>query len=225
MQREKLVAIQRRLSEISTGSYRNFAENYDERLQGLGYSTPATVAQRFGNLFSEGTRILELGVGTGLLARNLAKSGSNWRLIGVDISQEMLDAVPAGLYEELHLGDVSLDLPLEGSSFDGAVALGVSEYIADVEGWFTAVQRLLRPGSPWVFTYVPCAGDTVEQIPGSTMILRHPPAFIADCLARCGFTLLDEEVIPAYSHSGNQIEHRLARATKTSSTHLLPQAI
>jgi arsenite methyltransferase len=101
----------------------------------------------------EGSRVLEIGCGTGVVTRDLARLvGPAGRVVGIDPSEALLQtaqrlAEAAGLASriELRLGDVrELDLPPQ--SFDHVVACMVFMHLGDLREAVRQVHRVLRPG-------------------------------------------------------------------------------
>jgi arsenite methyltransferase len=130
----------------------------DDAARGLvaAYTTPDIVAQRTGVVASlrpePGERVLDLGVGPGFLAAEIATEvGRQGRVCGVDISDDMLaiaatrDSGPDAATLELRRGSAE-DLPYDDGSFDAVVSTQVLEYVPDVPRALTEVHRVLRPG-------------------------------------------------------------------------------
>lgn len=120
------------------------------------YLTPDVVAQRKAVLGAldprPGERVVDLGVGPGLLAAEIAALvGAEGAVVGVDVSADML-ALAAGRQTapgaaELRLveGSVSvIDAP--DGAFDAAVCTQVYEYVEDVGAALREARRVLRPG-------------------------------------------------------------------------------
>lgn len=95
-----------------------------------------------------GSRVLDLGCGTGELARHLAAAGL--RVTGCDISPRMLgcaaaaDAVSAVRWTPLQPAWRSL--PFESESFGAVVAASVLEYVDSPTTVLAECARVLRPG-------------------------------------------------------------------------------
>lgn len=105
-----------------------------------------------------GDRVLDLGCGTGELARTLAAAGL--RVAGCDISRHML--VRAARAGDAGHGDgcsgwVRLapgwqNLPFESAVFDVVVAASVLEYVAEPAAMLRESARVLRPGGVVLYT-------------------------------------------------------------------------
>jgi arsenite methyltransferase len=97
-----------------------------------------------------GEHILDVGCGPGFYcAELLAEVGPSGSVTGVDGSLAMLELAGrrcAG-HENLELreGD-ALSLPVEDSSFDGALCVQVLEYVGDATSALAEMHRALRPG-------------------------------------------------------------------------------
>ena len=100
---------------------------------------------------SQPKNILDLATGTADLAIELAKRNPQAHIIGMDISEKMLDIGKAKIIKqnlesqiELRLGDAAA-LPFENSSFDVVtVAFGVRNF-EDLKRGLTEIHRVLKP--------------------------------------------------------------------------------
>jgi SAM-dependent methyltransferase len=95
-----------------------------------------------------GGRVLDLGCGTGELARHLATVGL--RVTGCDISPQMLDraaaADPANAVSWTSLPPGWRSLPFDSASFDAVIASSVLEYADSPVAVLGECARMLRPG-------------------------------------------------------------------------------
>ena len=99
-----------------------------------------------------GQVVLDLGCGAGtdlLIAAQM--TGPGGRVIGVDMTQSMLERARASA-EEMGLGSVELheslieSLPLVDASVDVVISNGVIDLVPDKDVVFDEVDRVLRPG-------------------------------------------------------------------------------
>ena len=117
------------------GRYRDiYPASFYETLLGFGIGTPSQ-------------RILDLGTGTGVIPRNMARHGAAW--IGADISPDQVSAARAlsqdrGLDIEYIVCPAD-KVPLADRSVDGVTACQCFWYF-DIETTIPEVHRLLRPG-------------------------------------------------------------------------------
>lgn len=87
--------------------------------------------------------VLEVGVGTGVVALGLARRGR--AVIGVDLSAAMLTRARERLGPVLVRGD-SRSLPLGDDSVSSAVSVWVVHAVVPPQAMFSEVARVLRPG-------------------------------------------------------------------------------
>lgn len=97
------------------------------------------LAERYGS-----SSLLDIGCGTGFTL-NIAKKYFN-RIVGVDITQAMLDKVDLSSQNiELRLADSS-DMPFDDESFDVCIAYGFLHHLPKLSPTFKEVFRCLRKG-------------------------------------------------------------------------------
>ena len=96
--------------------------------------------------------ILEIGFGTGRLARKIAKQARNGLVCGVDPSELMLHAAEKRTRKfrkkgrvELKLGEASA-LPWPDAHFDKVTALHCFQFWSDPQHDIAEVRRVLKPG-------------------------------------------------------------------------------
>jgi len=103
---------------------------------------------------SVGGRVLEVGVGTGRIARPLLARGIS--LTGVDISSRMmakfLEQLPNGTQAELLLGDATC-LPFAAGSFPAVLSSHVLHLVSSLDGALLEVRRVLTPDGIFLNTH------------------------------------------------------------------------
>lgn len=133
-----------------------YAGRFERHLvEGLGYCGPALIRSALERLRGPGvvfSRVLDLGCGTGLMARAL--QGIAGSLTGIDLSPRMLaEARRTGLYARLDEGDLRDVLQSEPpASADLAVAADVFIYLRTIGPVVAGVARVLVPGGLFAFT-------------------------------------------------------------------------
>jgi arsenite methyltransferase len=123
-----------------------------ERLEAV-YLGPDIIAQREDTLqriaVQEGERVLDIGSGPGFLAAEIAaQTGSNGKVVGVDISQQMVERASRRNEREwlsYQCADATA-LPFGDDYFDVLVSTQVAEYVPDVDVFLSEAHRVLKPG-------------------------------------------------------------------------------
>ena len=106
--------------------YDNWAEDYERRILGYGYSTPAVTAGFFCRYVKpEEGAVLDAGAGTGIMGPILAPLGYRDQ-VGIDISSRMLElAREKGVYRDLRQMELGGQLDFPTDAFAAVVSTGV----------------------------------------------------------------------------------------------------
>jgi ubiquinone/menaquinone biosynthesis C-methylase UbiE len=104
----------------------------------------------------KGKRVLELGCGTGTTAVSLAQQGAV--VISIDTSDARIAAAReraerAEVRVDFHHGDLADLAFLRADSIDVVVSVSTLAEVDDAARLFRQVERVLRPGAPFVFSY------------------------------------------------------------------------
>ena len=99
--------------------------------------------------------VVEVGVGTGVVARELAACGHP--VVGVDLSGPMLARAHGRLGPCVAVGD-GYRLPLRPRSVPNALSVWVTQLVPDVAGFLAALAATVAPGGRVVV--VPAGGET-----------------------------------------------------------------
>ena len=133
-------------------AYRRWAGIYDLVFGGVSAHGRRRAVEEVNRL--PGTRVLEVGVGTGLA---LPRYRPEKRVVGVDLSREMLAKAALRVREErlAHVvGLCELDaerMAFADGSFDIAVAMFTASVVPDARRLFTEMSRVVRPGGHLLF--------------------------------------------------------------------------
>ena len=103
--------------------YKSIARYYD-LLMGAGYYDHESLARVVQATIGERRRVLELGVGTGLLARELLELDSSYHFTGVDFSPSMLEIAKERLPSRASLIECDVAEMNLGRTFDVALSSG-----------------------------------------------------------------------------------------------------
>lgn len=138
-----------------TKLFDHYADYFDQHLQQtLGYRTPVDIVAMLDQHAkpAEGWRVLDLGCGTGLVGEAL--SGRARSLIGVDLSEKMLErARSRGCYAQLACADVLQHMrQTEEASVDVIIAADVFIYVGKLDELIGQAHRVLPPGGLLAFS-------------------------------------------------------------------------
>ena len=103
----------------------------------------------------EGSKVLDVGCGGGILAESLATSGA--RVTGIDIAKKVLDVarlhrLESGLTIDYELLTVEDKAAVASGEFDIVTCMEMLEHVPEPESVVLAVSRLLRPGGEAFFS-------------------------------------------------------------------------
>ena len=184
------------------------------------YKTPDVQGQRVRFLEALGLRpgehVLDVGIGPGLLAHEMAGIvGERGRVAGVDISEPMVAMSRARCAEQpwtdFRVAEAT-ELPFADASFDAAVSAQVYEYVADMGLALKEVFRVLRPGGRVLIldtdwdsaVWATCdRGRMLRVMDAWREHLHDPhlPTTLGGKLEDAGFRLARQEVIPLLNTS------------------------
>jgi len=99
------------------------------------------IREHLGDL--KGRRVLDVGCGKGRFARVLHAQEPAAEIWGLDISEEMLRHVPAGIHTRA--GSMTA-LPFEDGGFDGAYATESLEHAVEIAKAVSEICRVVKPG-------------------------------------------------------------------------------
>jgi ubiquinone/menaquinone biosynthesis C-methylase UbiE len=131
--------------------YSRLAPDYDER---WSFYVRSSVRETMARLpLRPGSRVLEVGCGTGALLEQITGACPDCRITGVDPVPEMLAVarkrLPAGV--ELHEAWAE-KLPLGDASFDLVVSCNMFHYIRKPQEALAEMRRVLRPTGALLIT-------------------------------------------------------------------------
>jgi ubiquinone/menaquinone biosynthesis C-methylase UbiE len=120
-----------------------FADNYEGRGNPERLARHALVKQRLEGLVAPGTKILEAGAGPAVLADEIRGLTSGY--VALDLSWENLLAGRRRVGDvDAVVGDLTA-MPFKDGVFEGVVAVGCLEYVADTELALCELTRVTKP--------------------------------------------------------------------------------
>ncbi len=126
-------------------NFGRIADTYDETRG--GEDRGRRFAGKLHGMLDPARPVLEVGIGTGLIALGLAELGH--RVLGVDISEAMTRRALQRIGPRVAVGDARR-LPLADQSFDQAFSVWVLHVVGDLEAVLSEVARVLRPGGRYL---------------------------------------------------------------------------
>ena len=120
----------------AAGDEEHFPSTIDPRIYHV-----KLIREHLGDL--AGRRVLDVGCGKGRFARVFHEQEPQAELWGLDISEEMLRYVPAGI--QTRAGSMT-ELPFPDAFFDGAYATESLEHAVEIEKAVAEICRVVKPG-------------------------------------------------------------------------------
>ena len=197
------------------GMYSSFASQFDDLLVNkLKYRTPSLLRNLVDSTISADKRgekwasnAADLGCGTGL--SGLAFRSCAKRMVGVDLSPEMVDkARERGCYESLFVGDVETILN-EENMYDLVFACDVFVYIGDLESLFASTRRSLQSSGLFAFSTEFLEENESEE--KGFMLHRsarfaHKRSYIETLAAKYAFNILAIKTCPIRKNEGKDVK-------------------
>src|SRR5215831_3885334 len=126
------------------GGFDQVADVYDESRGGRPRA--AGFAEQLAERLSLGELVLDVGVGTGIVAEELV--GLGHRVVGVDVAPAMLARARQRLGDVVVVADAAA-LPLTTGAVSQAISTWLLHLVPDRDRVFGEVARVLRPGGSW----------------------------------------------------------------------------
>lgn len=123
---------------------------YDRVARTLMRNLYSRIADDLVDSLPDGAEVLDVGTGPGVLVSELARRRPDLRVVGVDLSADMITAAQRNLREfgdraSARQGDVT-DLPFADDTFDLVVTSFSSHHWDDPAGAVPELARVVRPG-------------------------------------------------------------------------------
>lgn len=155
-------------------SFDRIADRYDETRG--GEERGRIFADEIDPYFGDAQRVLEVGVGTGIMAAALGRRGRT--VVGIDISAQMLARAHERLGSRIGRADAHA-LPVPTAAVDGAYLVWVLHLVADPPAVVAECARVLRPGAQLVviagLPHTEDAGDMTEHSRALSAFHRSRP--------------------------------------------------
>ena len=189
-------------SEYNRLLFDNFAETYENALRGIHYAVVDKIAEIAENVSGN---ILDLGCGTGLLAKRL-KSFHN-SFVGVDLSQEMLQkAREKNVYHKLEQADIVDYLHQHKGEFQTVMA-------ADVFCYFGDLSKIINElTAEKVIFSVETDLQTEEYKVQANGRYKHNPLYVENLLKQAGYQKIKTYTLVLRQENGKDVEGMIFEA-------------
>ena len=155
--------------------YRKFAASYDSRMRrDLEYAAPERMAEAIGAMLGarKGLTILDLGCGSGLSGLAVRKFAD--KLVGIDLSPEMLALARAHkVYDRLEAAEITAWLAKTDMAFDLILSCDCLIYFGDLGPVLRAAALRLKPGG-LIAISVERGGDYPFLLADTGRYTHHP---------------------------------------------------
>ncbi|MBN9229358.1 MAG: methyltransferase [Legionella sp. 40-6] len=192
-------------TEYAHNLFNNYALYYDQHMQGtLHYTLPQHIAKLL-HQYSLPTSLhtLDLGCGTGLTGIVLREASTT--LTGVDIAEKMVaQARDKNLYDQLVTADIQEFLAQDLQQYGLIVAADVLPYFGSLEELFSQISAHCLPEGYFLFS-VEITTNYPWQLQ-TTARFSHHPSYLRQLAHQYGFTILQEELVPARKQNEEWLE-------------------
>ena len=146
--------------------------------------------------------ILDLGCGTGLFARRLARDPELPAVVGMDLSKAMLEegvaqAREAGVIVDLVRAEAP-ELPFQDQSLGAVLQSGSLHLIADASRLFLEVGRALRPGGRYVASTYQPPGFLARRVHRKAGLYPRGEDELRSAIAAAGLVGFERVLLPHF---------------------------
>jgi predicted TPR repeat methyltransferase len=190
----------------------NYADDFEHSLvENLQYQTPIALYELYCEHFHGvlQTICLDLGCGTGLAGKHFRKCCGE--LIGMDISQNMLDiAGEKNIYATLVKDDIINFLQTNTQKCDLIVAADVFTYMGDLETVFNACCTVIQKSGLLLFSVEEAENNSNKKFKlKQTGRFGHSAKYIETLCKQTGWTIIDHKVSNLRQEKGEWVRGHL----------------
>ena len=126
------------------------AKSYELEAKKHRYSAYGEVAKKLLKLLRPGSKILDIGVGTGLGSKIFIKS--KYKVVGIDVSKEMLREASNYNYWKLYRMDFNKGLKFRRDGFDAVIMVAALEFSKNPKKLLKNIFKVLKNGGLFAVT-------------------------------------------------------------------------
>ena len=161
--------------------YKNISCDYDDISKKYKWHAPEIVFGLLYDYVQIGTKLLDIGIGTGICSQRFYKEGVE--IFGLDNSKELLSICKSkNISENLVFCDLLNDeIPFPNHSFDYMICCGVLLFFSDLSLIFRKINEKLKKGGFFIFTILEnhINDDLIsEENVNETIVYRHSTKYI-----------------------------------------------
>jgi predicted TPR repeat methyltransferase len=172
-------------------SFQDFSSYYDTKMRdALSYEAPERLQEliQSGMGNAAGLEILDIGCGTGLAGVGLKERAA--RLVGIDLSPEMIELARArGIYDLLEVAEITAWLDQSQAQFDLIAACDCLVYFGDLKQVAGPAAKRLKPGGYFAFTVE--RGDRYPLHLAYSGRFAHHPDHIREVAVKSGLNVVN----------------------------------
>ncbi len=189
-----------------------YADDFEHSLiENLQYKTPTALYELYSDHFHGvvQTTCLDLGCGTGLAGEQFKKCCSE--LIGMDISQKMLDvAGEKNIYDTLMKDDIISFLQTNTQKCDLIVAADVFTYMGDLEAVFKECCTVIKKSGLLLFSVEEAGNNSNKKFKlKQTGRFGHSEKYIKTLCKQTGWTIIDHKLSDLRQEKGEWVRGHL----------------
>ncbi|WP_124951130.1 tetratricopeptide repeat protein [Sulfuriferula thiophila] len=181
-----------------------FANSFDTILGRLKYCGPQLVHEYVAGLTPAAANldVLDLGCGTGLVGEMLSPYAG--KLVGVDLSQAMLDqAAIKQIYHQLHKADICDYLSASNGKYDLITCMDTFIYLGQLDELLAQIYRQLKPAGILIFsTETLIEANALGYQLNISGRYSHHPEYLTKLLCNTGFLINNIHDVPIRTESG-----------------------
>ena len=167
-----------------------FAPDFEEVLLGLDYNVPILLQKYFTMISPVYGKVLDLGCGTGLCAKNILLSNPKLKFDGVDISEQMInEARCKKIYNNLYCEEIESFLENNKVKYNYIIAGDVFTYFGDLSNLFAKIIKSLNSNDSLVFSIADNYLNKEDYLLGISGRFGHSKNYVLSLLESNGYVI------------------------------------